>query len=445
MQNKQPNTFIKYDVTVIGLGYVGLTLALTLAKAGFKVLGIEKQLEIVNRLKQSQVHFQEQGLQDILIQVMQQNNLQIQAELSTKATSDIYIITVGTPLDKNGTVILNYITDATKAIAANMADNALIIVRSTVKVGVCRQTVKPILASSAKKFQLAMCPERTLEGNAMAELATLPQIIGADDEATYNRAAKFFLRTTTNTVHMSSLEAAEIAKLVDNSYRDVLFGFANEIANICDAFKVNANEVIDGGKHMYPRTNVATPGLVGGPCLEKDPHILAQSAAEKGVDAKIVKSARLVNELQPKQTIDIIAKLLKPKAIPKITIWGIAFKGKPITDDVRGSMAIKVIEQLIITIPNATITLYDSVCCTDELQKINPKFIIKQDKMQAIKNVDCLIIANNHIEFSQTNINSISNELNKNGFIFDYWNHFKNNSFNTKNNCKYLALGNMNI
>ncbi|MEM6663632.1 MAG: nucleotide sugar dehydrogenase, partial [Pseudomonadota bacterium] len=126
------------------------------------------------------------------------------------------------------------------------------------------------------------------------------------------------------------------------------FGFANEVARICDAYGVNAMEVIPGGKLGYPRTNVALPGLVGGPCLEKDPHILAQSLQETGLELDITTAARRVNERQPAETVKFILRehARRSDAAPNIAVLGMAFKGVPATDDLRGAMSLQVIAAL---------------------------------------------------------------------------------------------------
>ncbi len=135
----------------------------------------------------------------------------------------------------------------------------------------------PILQEVGVPFEIAFCPERTIEGNALAELRRLPQIVGADKVETAMRATRLFMETTPTVVRVRSIEAAEMVKLIDNTSRDLIFAFSNEIAQACDAVGVSAIEVINAGKLGYPRTNLPLPGPVGGPCLTKDPYILAQS------------------------------------------------------------------------------------------------------------------------------------------------------------------------
>ncbi|MEM7687187.1 MAG: nucleotide sugar dehydrogenase, partial [Pseudomonadota bacterium] len=301
----------------------------------------------------------------------------------------------------------------------------------------------PILQASGKSFGIAMCPERTLEGRAMHELRRLPQIVGADTDAVRERAAHFFYKLTPTAVQVSSLETAEIIKLVDNTFRDVQFGFANEVARICDAYGVNAMEVIPGGKLGYPRTNVALPGLVGGPCLEKDPHILAQSLRDVGVELDITTSARRVNERQPEETVAfILAEHAKrSRDVPEIALLGMAFKGVPATDDLRGAMSLQVLEALRQQAPQAEIRVFDPVCGVEQLTAAAPGCKIASFIEDAIGGADVAIIANNHPEFASWRPRQMLRVMAETGFIYDYWNHFSDlRPYELGPN--YLAVGN---
>jgi UDP-N-acetyl-D-mannosaminuronic acid dehydrogenase len=429
----------KQTVAVVGLGYVGLTLATTLAEIGYNVFGIEKRKDVVNLTNKGVPHFHEPGLGTILKKVIENGNLKVLNSFNSSISAEIYIITVGTPLDNNGKIRLDFLENATKEVAANMKDGALVMLRSTVKVGTTRNIVKPILQkNTTKQFHIAMCPERTLEGCAMQELRHLPQVIGCDDKLTRQKAYQFFERITNSVIQLSSLEAAEILKLVDNTYRDVQFGFANEVARICGAYKVNTNEIIVAGKQSYERTNVALPGLVGGPCLEKDTHIFVQSAMEKGISLEISNATRLVNERQPQETVTQIVSLLQKKKSCKIIIWGIAFKGKPDTNDLRGSMSLKIIEQLERQLPSAKLSVYDPVCSLKDLSVL-PNITVIENQLESIQNMDCLIIANNHPQLSKIDFIEIIESLNRNGFVYDYWNHFSTQQLGDLNS-KYFSL-----
>jgi UDP-N-acetyl-D-mannosaminuronic acid dehydrogenase len=417
-----------YDVGIVGLGYVGLTLATVLAEAGNTVIGVEKRPDLVEMTNQGIPHFTETGLPDALSGVTRSKKLVAAEQFDNSFSCDTYIITVGTPLSPDGVARVDMIEGAARDIAENMRDGALVILRSTVKVGTTRDVVSPILAASGKKFDIAMCPERTLEGKALQELRELPQIVGADDPAVADRAAAVFRRLTSSIVLVSDIETAEIMKLVSNTFRDVQFAFANEVARMCDAFGVSAHEVISSGKLGYNRTNIPLPGLVGGPCLEKDPHILMESARTRGISLEITAAGRLVNERQPEETVRFISSEIDRRNLAagplKISLVGMAFKGLPETSDLRGSMAIKVLDALKKAHPNAEIGLYDPVTPPDVLASEFPDENVFNRFGDAVSGASVVVIGNNHPSLGTISPRTISEFISPDGFVFDYWNHF---------------------
>lgn len=437
----------RYDIGVIGLGYVGLTLAAVLAEVGNRVMGVERRQDVVDLTNGGVPHFSETGLTEALSRVIRTGGLTARQSLVEDTTCDVYVITVGTPLDPNGVARLDMIEAATREVADNMRDGALVILRSTVKVGTTRNVVAPILDATGKKYSIAMCPERTLEGRALQELRELPQIVGADDQETADRASAVFRRITSSIVQVSSPEAAEILKLVDNTYRDVRFAFANEVARVCDSFGVNAFEVIASGKLGYERTNVPLPGLVGGPCLEKDPHILFQSAYSQGIELEITRAARAVNERQPYETVDFIVSEAGRRDVPqdgRIALLGLAFKGVPATDDLRGSMSLKVLEALEGVWPNAQIVLYDPVIDTDVLRERFPNHEVAESLEDATRGAHIAILANNHPTLATRTPAALAEAMAPSGFVFDYWNHFSSLAERELADV-YFAVGNRRV
>ncbi|MCT7660876.1 nucleotide sugar dehydrogenase [Mycobacterium deserti] len=419
----------KYDVGIVGLGYVGLTLATVLAEAGNSVIGVETRQDIVDLTNEGTPHFTETGLPDALSGVTRSGKLRAVAAFDDSFTCDTYIITVGTPLSSDGVARVDMIDAAARDIAANMRDGALVILRSTVKVGTTRDVVTPALASSGKSFDIAMCPERTLEGKALQELRELPQIIGADDQAVADRAAALFRRLTNSIVQVSGVETAEIIKLVSNTFRDVQFAFANEVARLCDAFGVSAHEVIASGKLGYNRTNIPMPGLVGGPCLEKDPHILMESARTRGVHLEMTAAGRLVNERQPEETVRFISSEIDRRGLAKdgplkINLVGMAFKGLPETSDLRGSMSVKVLDALKKAHPDAEIGVYDPVTPPEVLASEFPDERVFNRFGDAVSGASVVVIGNNHPSLGTISPRTISEFIGPGGFVFDYWNHF---------------------
>lgn len=417
----------EYDACIVGLGYVGLTLAVAMCDAGLKVLGVEKNERVVDLLKRGVPHFTEVGMSNSLHRVVSEGTFVVKNDLEESDVSDYFVITVGTPLGANGKPRNDFIINAAEQVAARIRGGDTVIIRSTVSVGTTNHLVRPILQKKNKDINVAMCPERTLEGNAMKELRELPQIIGADDAQSRDRSEALFRHLTNKTVHVSSCEAAEVVKLIDNTFRDVSFAFGNEVARICEALNVSASEIIRAGKFGYNRTNVAMPGLVGGPCLEKDPHILMSSVENENLQLEITNAARKVNERQPKEIVGQIKTLcarLQVYENPTIVLAGMAFKGVPETDDLRGSMSLHLLDLIKAEFNNSIIRLHDPVVSKETLSALHPECETYASLEDAICSSDILIIANNHSQLSSIHPKSIKSMMNERSFIFDVWNHF---------------------
>jgi len=426
-------------VAVIGLGYVGLTLATVMANAGLRVYGIERRPEIVDATARGIPHFSEIGLAERLRRAVDAGKLIAARVLPPDHGCTVFIITVGTPLDTAGRARTDMIEAATHEVADAMSDGALVVIRSTVKIGTTRNIVAPILAATGKSFYIAMCPERTLEGRALQELHQLPQIVGADDAPTLHRASRLFESHTTRCVQVSSLETAEVIKLADNTYRDVQFGFANEVARLCNRLGVNAYEVIEAGKLGYERTNIALPGPVGGPCLEKDPHILRQSLADMGMDLPITAAARAINEMQPGETAAFMCARLSRIEAPIAAIAGLAFKGKPETDDLRGAMSLRIIAELKARRPDMRLRVFDPVIANETLSALG--FEPYGSIEAALEGAHLLVIANNHPLFERLDPAQLRKAMATNGLIYDYWNNFGYLDESERVALNYFALG----
>ncbi len=432
----------------MGLGYVGLTFAVTLADIGFSVFGVEIKDDILNLLKKGKPHFFEPGLEGTLKKVLNTKSLIISKNIPKNAKIDIFIITVGTPLEKNKKTNTRMISNVCNEISSVLKENSLIILRSTVEIGSTKNICKKIFNKRKIDYQIAFCPERTLEGKAMSELRVLPQIIGSEKIETRIRCAQFFSFITPTVVQVSSLETAELIKLIDNCQRDVSFALSNEVAIISDSIGVSANEVINAGKLAYPRTNLPIPGPVGGPCLEKDSYILNNGLKIKKYKPAIIMSARKLNESLPDIVIEKLNVYLKKKNINdkniSITLAGLAFKGKPETDDLRGTMAKPIFLKLRSLFGSSKISLYDPVV---ERSKIKEMFTtnICNSLEKSFKNCTLYIIANNHPIFSSMPISNLSNSMKKPGIIFDFWNNFSSHNILFPENIDYIGLGELGL
>jgi len=436
------STFSDRNVSIFGLGYVGLTLAVAMANKGFRVHGVEVRQDILAQLALGKSHFHEPGLDSRLAKVLADGSLTYSEEVLDRISATVFIITVGTPLNEDGLARLDMVTNATKDVGTIMPEGALIILRSTVKLGTARNVVIPVLQATGKRFEIACCPERTLEGRALAELSQLPQIIGSDDPATLRRAAQLFGSLTPTTVRVDGLETAEMIKLVDNTFRDVSFGFANEIARACDAVGLSAAEVIRAGKLGYPRTNLPMPGPVGGPCLAKDPHILLESLSEWNAKLPITAAARATNENQPTEIAEFLANQLGHRLGGRpavIALLGLAFKGQPATDDLRGTMARPILSALQDRFPNAAWRGYDPVVQPRDIESLG--LLPCASIADAVDGANAVLILNNHPAFQAMPIENLADLLAEPGLFYDCWNLFTDEVLQFPPQRAYFALG----
>ncbi len=446
MKKKEKQLPLNYSdkkVCVLGLGFVGLTLATTMADGGFQVIGIDRRKDLLEKIASGKAGFFEPSLSVKLKKVIADRSLEVHEKIPESCDAKVYIITVGTPLDSKRKINLSSIKKVASDIARQLKDGDLIILRSTVKLGTTRSIVEPILAKTGKRFQIAFCPERTIEGQAMAELRYLPQIIGADDLATGVRASLLFQFLTPTVIRVNDLETAEMIKLIGNTKRDVAFGFANEVAHMCDVVGLSADEVISGGRFGYSRTDIPLPGPVGGPCLSKDSHILIQSMMEYGVVPEITMAARRTNEKQPKEVVDFLVTFLKsqkgfPKN-PKISLLGIAFKGRPITDDTRGTTALAIFAALKKAFPKAIFSGYDPVVEEKEIKEFG--LVAKKEPEEMFAGAHLVLILNNHPLFSTMPLEEWTAKMTKPGVVYDFWNNYSQENLHLPLGVKYITLG----
>lgn len=431
-------------VVIIGLGYVGLTLAAHMARSGFKVHGVEIRDEVLEPLKNGKAFFLEPGLDALLEKVITEGLFTFSRDIPASDENRIFIITVGTPLRIDGTANTDFIKRVTESVANHLNDGDLVILRSTVKLGTTNTVVKPILEQTNHEYGLAFCPERTLEGAALSELGSLPQIIGTSNDTDKSKANSVFTKLTSSVVHVSSIETAELIKLTDNMQRDVHFAISNEVAKIGNVFEIDASEVITAGKLGYPRTNLAMPGPVGGPCLEKDTYLLNESL---GWNTSLSLAARKTNESIVPDSIDFLIPALNNFSDLKtednstgIGFLGLAFKGVPETDDLRGSLGVTLLNELRDLFLNADFSFYDPLVANLKSQLGH---VIKYDEIeQVFSNSRLVIITNNHPKFSNLDLDMLSKKMPKRSIIYDLWGRYQTMIDSNGNlRCSWGSLG----
>ena len=415
-------------ICVVGQGYVGLTLSLVLADCGFKILGIDSDQKVISSLNNGKPTLSEKDVGTLLKKHLGKNY-----EVSEKIPDevfDVFIISVGTPLNKENAPILDYVLESCNAIGPKLSENCLVILRSTVPVGVTRNEVIPKLESisglkAGQDFGVVFAPERTAEGVAIAELRKNPQIIGGFTKKSVEKASDIFGKMTDTIIPVSSIESSEMIKLIDNTYRDVHFAYSNEIALICDMLKIDARECIEKANYNYSRNKIPIPSPgVGGPCLSKDPYILAHVGKQFGYEPKLVIHSRKVNEFVPSflasKILSKLENIDKRKNNPKIFVIGFAFKGHPETDDTRDSPTLILINQLKKEI--SQIYGYDPVVSEKEIERLGA---IPTKIEEGFQNADCVVMMNNHKSFMDLDIKRFVKESSKPCVFVDCWSMFK--------------------
>lgn len=437
-----PAEFPDRTVCVIGLGYVGLTLAVVMARVGFEVRGVEIRDQVLERLGRGQPHFHEPGLEEALRRAVE-GGLGFSKHLPPGGGARVYIITVGTPLDGDGRTRLDMVEKVSRELSGHLKDGDLVIMRSTVMLGTTRKVVLPILRRTGVRFDIAFCPERTLEGKALQELHQLPQIIGGDGVDAGVRASQIFGFLTPTIVRVSGLETAEMIKLIDNTSRDVRFAFANEVARLCDAAGISAAEVIRAGGLAYPRTDVPMPGPVGGPCLGKDPYILAEGLKALGVEPELSLAARRLNERQAEEVAAHLARVCATldgfPAEPVVTLMGLAFKGRPATDDLRGTTARPILEACRRHFPAARFRGWDPVVREPEIRGFGLQPCAGLEDAFAGSNL--ALVLNNHPVFADMPVERLADRLARPGLVYDFWNNFDARELRLPEGTGYMALG----
>lgn len=436
-------------IGIIGLGYVGLTLAIAAADNGIQVYGIETNVHIKECLRENKAHFYEPGLDNLILRHNNKSFFLVE-EFPKNIQYDAFIITVGTPLHGHmggggeKTPNFEYIKSALQSVKDVYTGEQMIVLRSTVSVGTTRNVVIPFLAQmcgkNAEDILIGMCPERTLEGKAVLELTHLPQIISGNNEKSLDIAQGLFRKITPYVITANSLEEAELIKLYCNTYRDMTFAIGNAFCMAAQQFKVNGIDVIKHANEGYNRSNIAYPGFVAGPCLEKDAYILINNMPE--CDSKdFIMSARRFNESLENIVVEWVHRCIgEPSEEKIITLSGMAFKGQPETSDLRGSSSVYIAEKL--KKKGYKMHLHDFVALPSEMEglKLGKCYT---DIYEACEESSLLLVLNNHKKYSSLLYNPVFSRSNRKFAILDSW--AACTELYYCDDVNIFTLGNMNI
>ena len=401
---------------VVGSGYVGLSTAALFADAGFQVTALDIKPEIVKDINECLIKAHEPGLNELVLRNVKAGRLKATSHLGADfGSTSIFIVCVQTPTDKHKRPDLSFLEEALQTIGANVKKEKIVVVGSTVPPHTMLKLVKPRLEflsglRAGTDFYCAYAPERIAPGKALEEFVKGPRLIGGVEPNSTRIVAELF-RTVCKRVLETDALTAEVAKLVENTFRDVNIAFANQLALMCEQLEVDVLEVIRLA-NTHPRVNVHMPGPgVGGPCLPKDPYLLLSSAEYVGYN--LVKVARQINDFMPKHVVKLILQALtnvsKDVERSKIAILGTAYKAN--VDDPRLSPAAYIIDRL--KSRGAKIVVYDPYC--------NESFGAKKggSLLEVAGGADCLVVITDHTEFKSLNLQEIKKLMKSKPAIID--------------------------
>jgi UDP-N-acetyl-D-mannosaminuronic acid dehydrogenase len=333
-------------ICVLGLGYIGLPTASMFAVSGHDVLGVDPDPAVQAALRGGRLQAQEPDLETLVSAALNSGRLQVR---TAPAPADVFVIAVPTPFvggggGENHAADLAFVRQAAADIVPHLRRGNLVVLESTVPPGTTRDTLVPLLATSGLRpgvdVCVAHCPERVLPGRILLELVENDRLAGGLTPACAERAAELYESFVKGTVIRTEATTAELAKVMENTYRDVNVALANEFALIAERVGVNVWSAIELA-NRHPRVQILRPGPgVGGHCVAVDPWFLVDAAPEQ---ARLVRTAREVNDGMPRVVAERIAALVEPGA--PIALLGATYKAE--IDDVRESPALAIAELLV--------------------------------------------------------------------------------------------------
>lgn len=393
-------------VSIVGLGYVGLSLAVELAKAGMVVRGIDLDLERVNLLNRGESYLVDVPA-DVLAPLVAAGRLSGSTSFDAAASADALIICVPTPLRKSKEPDISYILSALESLLPHLRAGQLMVLESTTYPGTTEEVVLPRLEANGfvlgSDFFLAFSPERVDPGNKKFTTATIPKVVGGVTAACTKLAAALYRQVTATVFEVSSPRVAETAKLLENTFRSVNIALANELAFACRKIGVDPWEVIEaaatkpfGFMPFYPG-----PGI-GGHCIPVDPLYLSWKVRLTGYEAQFIALADQMNRAMPEHVVALVGEALNERSRAlrgaSVLVMGITYKAD--VNDIRESPALEILEML--ERKGAHVSYADPF--TPQLVQGGMKLTAVEPTAEAIAAADCVLILTNHSSFDYATI-----------------------------------------
>jgi len=377
-----------FKVGVIGLGRVGLPLALAYAARGVPVIGIDLDEKRLADVQQGVMPFKEDGADEVLRKLKGTDALRVSSDFQSLREADAIFVTVGTTLNNEFRPDYSQVQGALSALAGVLRPVQILMLRSTVSPGTLTKAVKPYMENElhlkvGRDVLLASTPERIAAGKALVELPTLPEIVGGIDELSSEVAAETLrVLGPEKKVHITSSTGAELTKLFNNVYRYVTFALANEFALMAEVYGVDAHQVINIANKDYLRGGIPLPGPCGGPCLAKDGYFLVEDLTFPD----FILTAWKLNEGIPAHMVRRLKRRLEERSQSlvgaKVAVLGMGFKAE--IDDTRQSPAVRLAE--LLKAEGALVTVSDPFHDTPDLNT-------------AVGDADVVVLATNHLAF----------------------------------------------
>ncbi|MEC0094218.1 UDP-N-acetyl-D-mannosamine dehydrogenase [Paenibacillus macquariensis] len=400
-------------ICVIGLGYIGLPTASLLAIKGFQVHGVDVDQHAVELISQGEVHIYEPDLDIMVKAAVQSGQLHVSSE---PIEADIFIIAVPTPFQEQYKPNISYVHQATMAITPYLRPGNIVILESTSPIGTTERITNWILDARSDlnisesvhavcdRIYVAHCPERVMPGQILRELVENDRIIGGIDNQSTLRTVEFYKQFVSGKILETNARTAEMAKLTENSFRDVNIAFANELSLICDHLSINVWELIRLANH-HPRVNILQPGPgVGGHCIAVDPWFLVDAAPEQ---AKLIHTARMVNDYKPGYVVERVKERAERFKEPVIACLGLSFKAN--IDDLRESPSVEIVEHLSklgvgrLNVVEPNIQKLPSSLQLDHVQLMATE--------EAIRKSDIVLLLVNHDVFHDIDLNLLKEKI----------------------------------
>ena len=403
----------KFDLAVLGLGYVGLPLAIEATNANLKVMGYDVNSKLIENLNIAQSHVEDISNQEVKKAIEAGLHFSTNSELLSECKH--LVISVPTPLT-DYQPDLSYVENASKDIANNLQSEQIVILESTTYPGTTLEVVKPILESisgleAGKDFMLGYSPERIDPGNKTWNFKNTPKIVSGVNEESTTAISLFYKSIIDEVIEVSGTREAEMVKLLENTYRQVNIALVNELAILCKMLDIDIWEVVDAAKTKPFGFQSFRPGPgVGGHCIPIDPKYLSFKTRQIGHPVRFVELAQEINNSMPHYVVSRITEIMNKNSklmkSSKILLLGVAYK-KDI-GDTRESPALDIIEELLTK--EVSVSFYDPF--VDSLN-VDGSNILKEDEVNNLQNYDLILIHTPHTTFNNIEFDKI------NTLIFD--------------------------